>query len=236
MSAGTPVVFLPGLLCDAAVWAPQLPALGRSGTVVEYGGADSLVAMAEAAMAAAPAGRFALVGHSMGGRIAFEMLRRWPARIERVALLNTGVPALAAGAAGEAERAGRLALLDLARRDGMRAMAAEWSRGMLPPAALGGPVYETVLAMFGRRDPAIHEAQIQALLARPDATPVLGTINCPTLVLTGELDRWSTPDSHRAIHEAIRGSTLAVVPGCAHMSTLEAPEAVNAALAAWLAG
>ncbi len=230
----TPVVFLPGLLCDAAVWAPQLPALGRSATVVEYGLPESLEQMAETAIAAAPAGRFALAGHSMGGRVAFEVWRRWPERVERLALLNTGTAPLAAGAAGETERAGRLALLDLARREGMRAMAAEWCKGMLPPAALGGPVQAEVEAMFGRRNPAVHEAQIQALMARPDAGPLLATITCPTLVLTGELDRWSTPASHEAIHRAIAGSRLVVVPGVAHMSTLEAPAAVNVALAGWL--
>ncbi len=231
----TPIVFLPGLLCDAAVWAPQLPVLGRSATVVEYGRADSLAAMAEVAIAAAPAGRFALAGHSMGGRIAFELWRRCPDRVERLALLNTGSTPLPAGAAGEVERAGRLALLARARRDGMRAMAAEWAQGMLPPAALGGPAEAAVLDMFGRRDPEIQEAQIRALLNRPDAGPLLPTITCPTLVLTGALDRWSTPAAHRAMHEAIAGSRLVVVPDCAHMSTLEAPAAVNAALAAWLA-
>lgn len=233
--AATPIVFLPGLLCDAAVWAPQMAALGRSATVAAYGVADSIGAMAEIALAAAPPGRFALAGHSMGGRIALEVVRRAPERVERLALLDTGCHPLAAGDAGEAERAGRLKLLDLARRDGLRAMAAEWARGMLHPSRLGGTVFDAVLDMFERRTAEVFDAQIRALLARPDAVPVLKTLRCPTLLLTGDHDAWSPPSAHRAMHEGVPGSRLVVVPDCGHMSTLERPDAVTAALADWLA-
>lgn len=230
----TPLLLLPGLLCDAAVWAPQMAVLGRSATVVHYGRARSLTAMAETALAVAPPGRFALAGHSMGGRVALELHRLAPERIERLALLDTGCQPLAGGVAGEDERAGRLALLELARRDGMRAMARQWARGMLPPSQLDGPVFEAVLEMFERREPATFEAQIEALLARPDATLQLAHIACPTLLLTGAQDAWSPPAAHRAMHEAIAGSALVVVEDCAHMSTMEAPAAVNVALADWL--
>lgn len=231
----TPLLLLPGLLCDAAVWLPQMAALGRSATVVAYGERDSLAAMAQHALDVAPPGRFALAGHSMGGRVAFEVMRLAPGRVERLALLDTGCHPLAAGAAGESERAGRLRLLALAQRDGMRAMAAEWARGMVHPTRLGGPVFDAVLDMFERRTPAVFEAQIRALLDRPDAAPQLAAIGCPTLVLTGEHDAWSPPAAHRAMHEAIAGSRLVVVPDCGHMSTLEAPAAVTAAFADWLA-
>jgi pimeloyl-ACP methyl ester carboxylesterase len=226
----TPLLLLPGLLCDAAVWAP----LGLAGTVVDYGSADSLTGMAEIALAAAPRGRFAVAGHSMGGRVAFEMQRLAPERVDHLALLDTGCHPLAAGEAGEKERAGRLALLDLARREGMRTMAAEWARGMVHPSRIGGPVFDAVLDMFERRSPAIFEAQIHALLARPDAAPQLASITCPTLLLTGEHDAWSPPAAHRAMHEAIAGSRLVVVPGSGHMSPMEDPAAVRAALGDWL--
>jgi pimeloyl-ACP methyl ester carboxylesterase len=231
----TPLLLLPGLACDAAVWAPQMAALGRSATVVHYAGARSLTAMAEQALAVAPPGRFAVAGHSMGGRVAFELHRLAPGRVERLALLDTGCQPIATGAAGEAERAGRMALLDLARREGMRAMARQWARGMLHPARLDGPVFETVLEMFERRDPATFEAQIEALLERPDATAQLAQIACPTLLLTGAQDAWSPPAAHRAMQQAVRGARLVVVEDCGHMSTIEAPAAVNAALADWLA-
>lgn len=226
----TPLLLLPGLLCDAAVWAP----LGLAGTVVDYGGADSLTRMAEIALAAAPPGRVAVAGHSMGGRVAFEMLRLAPGRIDRVALLDTGCHALAAGDAGAKERAGRLALLEMARRHGMRTMAAEWARGMVHPSRVDGPVFDAVLDMFERRDPVVFEAQIQALLARPDAAPQLAAIRCPTLLLTGEHDAWSPPAQHRAMHERVAGSRLVVVADSGHMSPMEEPAAVRAALLDWL--
>jgi len=232
----TPVVFLPGLLCDAAVWAPQMAALGRSATVVHYGRANSLTSMAERALQAAPAGRFALAGHSMGGRVAFEVWRLAPERVERLALLDTGSHPLAEGAAGETERAGRLRLLAIARQGGMRTMAADWARGMVHESRVGGPVFEAVLDMFERSSADIFEAQIQALLTRPDATPQLASITCPTLLLAGEQDAWSPPEQHRRMQQAVNGAQLVVVPQCGHMSTLEAPAAVTAALAGWLTG
>jgi len=230
-----PLVLLPGLLCDAAVWAPQMAALDRSATVVHYGSANTLAAMAECALQAAPAGRFALAGHSMGGRVAFEVWRQAPERVERLALLDTGAKVLAEGAAGETERAGRLRLLALARAQGMRPMAADWARGMVHESRVGGPVFDAVLDMFERRDADVFEAQIQALLTRPDATPLLATITCPTLLLTGEQDAWASPEQHRQMQQAIAGAKLVVVPRCGHMSTLEEPAAVTAALATWLA-
>jgi len=226
---------LPGLLCDAAVWAPPLALLGRTGTSVDYGRARSLTEMAQIALAAAPPGRLAVAGHSMGGRVAFEVLRLAPERVERLALMDTGCHPLATGEAGAAERRGRHLLLALARREGMRAMARQWARGMVHPSRLDGPVFDAVLDMFERRDADTFEAQIEALLARPDATPQLAGIACPTLLLAGADDAWSPPAQHRAMQQAVRGAELVVVPECGHMSTMEAPQAVADALAAWLA-
>src|SRR5262245_30933036 len=91
--------------------------------------------MAERILAAAPP-RFALAGHSMGGRVALEVMARAPQRVTRLALLDTGYEALAPGEAGEKERAGRHRLLDIAQRDGMLPMARDWARGMVHPDRL----------------------------------------------------------------------------------------------------
>lgn len=228
-----PLLLLPGLLCDAAVWTPL--ASCRGGVVADYGSADSITAMAQAALAAAPPGRFAVAGHSMGGRVAFELLRLAPARVAGLALLDTGCHPLPPGEAGASERAGRLALLDLARQQGMRAMARQWALGMVHPTRVDTPLFEAVLDMLERRTVATFEAQIRALLARPDATPQLAGVRCPTLLLTGEQDGWSPPAQHHRMAEGIPGAQLVVVPDCGHMSTMEAPAAVDAALAGWLA-
>ena len=229
-------VLVPGLACDAAVWQPVLQALAdRARTWVPMGeGHDSIGAMADALLRDAPADRFALVGHSLGGRIALEVVRRAPQRVQRLALLDTGWQPLPAGAAGERECAQRLALVDLARREGMRAMGERWAPDMLHPAHIGTRVFDDVLAMVERQSVERFAAQQQALMQRPDATGVLDAIACPTLVLCGREDAWSPLSRHEAMAARIHGARLAVVEQCGHMSTMEQPRAVGAALAQWL--
>lgn len=230
------LMLLPGLNCDAAVWAPQVAALqGQANCVIPaWGLRDSLTAMAQQVLDEAPTERFAVAGHSMGGRVALEVLRLAPQRVERLALLSTGTHPLALGEAGEKEKAGRMALLKIAREQGMRAMAQEWAKGMVHPQRVGGPIFEQVQAMFDRGSAAQYAAQIQALLNRPDAAPLLSGIHCPTLVLTGREDGWSGPVQHEAMAAAIPGAQLVIVEDSGHMCTLEQPQAVSAALAQWL--
>jgi pimeloyl-ACP methyl ester carboxylesterase len=231
------LVLVPGLLCDAAVWAQQRAALAASAEIViaDHGTLDSLAAMA-ARVLASVSGRFAIAGHSMGGRVAFEVLRQSPARVTAVALLDTACRPLAPGAAGEQERHGRLALLAVARRDGMRAMAREWVRGMVHPRRLADrPLIDAILDMFERTTPDVFAAQIHALLSRPDARALLALIRCPTLVLCGAEDSWAPPAGHREMAAAIAGSTLVEIPDCGHMAPMEQPAQVSAALGAWLA-
>lgn len=230
------LMLLPGLNCDAAVWAPQVAALNSQAhcVVPAWGLRDSLTAMAEQALAEAPTERFALAGHSMGGRVALEVMRLAPQRVTHLALLDTGTHPLAAGEAGEKEKAGRLALLKIAREQGMRAMAREWAKGMVHPDRIGSPLFEEVLDMFDRGSAAQYAAQINALLNRLDATPLLATIQCPTLVLTGREDAWSGPAQHEAMAAAIAGAKLVIVEHSGHMTTMEQPQAVNRAFAEWL--
>jgi pimeloyl-ACP methyl ester carboxylesterase len=233
----TTLLLLPGLMCDRAVWQAQVEALSDCAVcrVPHYGALASLPAMAERVLRDAPDGPLAVAGHSMGGRVAFEMLRQAPQRIERLALLDTSYHPLPSGEAGEIERAGRYALLHTARTQGMRAMARDWAIGMVHPHRHGTPLFDAVLDMIERSTPEVFAAQIEALLARPDATALLGQIRCPTLVLCGREDGWSTPARHAFMHAAIAGSQLAVIEHCGHMSTMERPQAVTAALRAWLA-
>ncbi len=231
-----PLLLLPGLLCDRAVWQPQIDALAPHRChVVDYGPLDSLPAMAAHALAEAPPGPLSVAGHSMGGRVAFEIWRQAPERVARLALLDTSYHPLPDGAAGDAERAGRMALLSTARSRGMRAMAREWAVGMVHPSRHGTPLFDAVLDMLERKTPDHFAAQIQALLARPDASPLLATIRCPTLLLCGREDGWSPPSRHEHMHAHIAGSRLVVVEACGHMSTMEQPDAVSLAFADWLA-
>lgn len=232
------VVFLPGLLCDHAVWEPQIATLSRryDCIVADYGDADSITAMATSALRAAPR-RFSLVGHSMGGRVALEMIRRAPPRVTRLALLDTGYQSRPAGEVGEAEARKRYELLDIALSQGMRVMGREWVQGMVHPGRLSdGALIESILAMIERKTPGIFAAQINALLQRPDGEAVLRAIRCPTLVLCGRQDGWSPLLRHEEMARMIGGAALAVIEDSGHMVTMECPEAATAALVSWLAG
>lgn len=232
----TSLILVPGLLCDEAVWTHQSDALSALADVqiATNGSRDSLVTMAEAIIAQAPT-RFALAGHSMGGRVALEVVRRAPERVTALALLDTGYQPLAPGEAGEREVAARLALVEKARRRGMRAMGWEWLQGMVYPSRLSDAILvNAILDMIERRSPDLYAAQTRALIGRPDATGVLAKIRCPTLVLCGQEDLWSPPERHETLSNLIRGSSLTVVPYCGHMSTMEQPAAVSQALRDWL--
>jgi len=236
--SSTPVILVPGLMCDAAVWTDAVHGLADIATarVVDHGALDSLGAMAAAVLADAPP-RFALAGHSMGGRVALEVVRQAPERVQRLALLDTGYQALAEGEAGAKEVAGRQALLALAQQQGMRAMGRAWVQGMVHPDRLAdAALVDTILDMFERKTPALFAAQIQALIRRPDAESVLRELQCKTLVLCGQQDSWSPPERHAQMVALVRGGAeLVVVPQAGHMVTMEQPQAVVAALRAWLA-
>jgi pimeloyl-ACP methyl ester carboxylesterase len=231
------LILIPGLMCDATVWAPQVAGLEDLAQIriPDHGLADSLPAMAESILRQAPQ-RFAVAGHSMGGRVALELVRRASHRITGLALLDTSYLPRPEGAAGERELQERHKLLELAQREGMRAVGERWLRiPMVHPDRFGDrELLERILGMIEQRRPEQFAAQVRALLARPDATSLLGTIRCPTLVLCGKDDAWALLTAHRTMAALIPGSTLVSIPHCGHMSTLERPQPVNRALRAWL--
>jgi pimeloyl-ACP methyl ester carboxylesterase len=230
------LLLVPGLVCDRAAWEPMLHRLGAVADcrVHETGRDSSLGAMAERVLATAPAS-FALAGHSMGGRVALEIMRRAPQRVTRIALLDTGWRARPAGGAGDDERAGRHALLAIAREQGMREMGRTWVQRMVHPARLADErLMDAILDMIERQTPAQFAMQIEALLARPDAGNVLRGIRCPALVLCGRQDAWAALLQHEEMSAMVPGARLVVIDDCGHMSTMERPELVADALCAWL--
>ena len=223
------LLFLPGLACDARIYAPQLAAFPDSRAVDGYGAADSLVAMARTALDQAP-DSFDLFGHSMGGRIALEVVRLAPERVRRLALVSTGVHSLREG-----EAAKRQALQTIGWNHGFAKLIDEWLPPMVAEANRARPeIYEPLRQMNVEAGQQVFDAQIHALLNRPEVASLLPQIACPTLVMTGELDTWAGPEQHRQIAAAIPNSELVIVPGAGHMIQLEAPNAVNAAIARWL--
>ena len=222
------VLLLPGLMCDGVFWAPlqaQAPA-GLTCQVVDYGDADTLTAMAQAALAVAPP-NFALAAHSMGGRVAMEVVRLARARVQKLILMDTGYLPLAEGEAGEKERAGRMALLEVAKTNGVRAMCGEWLKGMVHPARLSDAgLLESITAMFARKSADRFAHQLNALLTRPDASPVLAGLQAmglPTLLLCGRQDAWASVAQHEAMQQLARHSSLSIIEDAGHMVLMERP-------------
>jgi pimeloyl-ACP methyl ester carboxylesterase len=227
-----PLLLLCGLLSDETIWAEVAQRLADAADIriVAFGGFSSIAGMAQHVLAVAPE-RFTMAGHSMGGRVALEVVRLAPERVSGVALLNTGVHARLAN---EQESRGRLARL--AYEQGMSALALDW----LPPMMGGSPAQTAelmpkLIQMVERSTPDDHAAQINALLHRPDAQPVLRTIKVPTLLLSGSNDTWSPLSQHEDMQRSVAHATLVEIKNAGHMAPIEQPGAVASALRDWLA-
>ena len=235
MTSPKTLLLLPGLLCDAVVWQEQRAALVDVECFVpDYGLEDSITKMAQAALASVSAPRFSLAGHSMGGRVALEIVRIAPERVERISLLDTGVAPIATGDAGLREIDGRMALLGIARAQGMRVMGKHWARGMVHPEHLNEPLFDEILSMIERKTPDEFAAQLNALIHRPDAGCVLSALQCPVLLLCGRQDAWSPLERHEDMQRQCPTARLVVVEDSGHMTTMEQPQVVSDALRAWM--
>jgi pimeloyl-ACP methyl ester carboxylesterase len=231
VSESLPVVLIPGLLLTPQLYAPQLEALWAEAPVLlaNHTRADSMAELARGILAQAPP-RFALVGLSMGGYIAFEILRQAPERVARLALLDTAArpdtPDIAAGRRTNMQLAqsGRLAEVV----DGLI------PRLVHPSRVTDAPLLDVIRRMGAQVGVAGYLRQQAAIIARPDSRPMLKDIRCPTLVLVGDADQLTPPERAQEIAAGVRGAELVIVPECGHLSTLERPELVTRALRSWL--
>ncbi len=231
MSA-VPLVLLPGLLCDEALWAPQVAALAdvADARVADLTRDDDIGAMAARVLAESPP-RFALAGLSMGGYVSFEVMRRAPGRVTHLALLDTSARP------DTPERAQlRRDFIALARSGGFRGLTPRLLPQWVHHSRMSDPRFvEAVTSMTLRvgRDAFIR--QQTAILGRPDSRPGLSRIRVPTLVLCGRQDQATPVEVAREIASDIEGARLVVVEECGHLATLERPDEVSSAMRAWLA-
>ena len=230
--AKIPLVLLPGLLCDAALWAPQLAGLAdlAAAKVADLTRDESLPGMAARVLAEAPS-RFALAGLSMGGYLAQEIMRRAPERVMRLALLDTS-----ARADTPERMAQRRGMIELARKGEFKGITPRLLPQWIHPDRLGDQALtRAVTEMTQRVGKDAYLRQMKAIMGRPDGRADLPRIGVPTLVLCGREDQATPLELHEEIAALIPGAALATIEHCGHLSTLEQPEAVNAALGAWLA-
>lgn len=229
----TPVVLVPGLLCTAEIFAPQVAALWPHGpvTVASTLEGTSMAEMAASILAAAPP-RFALAGLSMGGYVSLEILRQAPERVSRLALISTQARA----DAPEQVRL-RRTMVAQARGGGFEAVLAQAMRALPHPSRRTDPALGEINQRMGRVIGIEGFArQTEAIIARIDSRPHLSSISVPALVLVGDSDPLTPPARAKEMAGAIPGARLVVIPECGHVATLEQPEAVNRALVEWLTG
>jgi len=226
-----PVVLVPGLNCSARLYAEQIPALWRFGPVMvaDHTRDASIAAIAGQILANAPP-VFALVGLSLGGYIAFEIMRQAPQRVGRLALLDTSARPDTAELTAR-----RQAPMARARAGKLIEVADESFVFFVHPNRYGDVALRAVVrAMAEETGAEAYLRQQQAIIGRPDSRPMLGAIRCPTVMLVGEQDQGTPPELAREIAAGIAGARLVVVPDCGHLSTLERPQAVTKALVEWM--
>lgn len=222
------LVLLPGLICDERLWRDVMADLDARAMVADLTQDDSIAAMAARVLAAAPA-RFALAGLSMGGYVAFEIMRQAPERVTHLALLDTS-----ARADDEARKETRRKGIEMVGRGKFIGVSRGLLGSLVAPQHMGKPVARDVQAMSERVGQAAYLRQQVAIMNRVDSWPGLGDIAVPTLVGVGELDKMTPPELAEEIAAGIAGAELVRFPDSAHLPTMENPGVVVEAMRDWL--
>ena len=231
MAPVLPLVLIPGLLCSARLYVPQIAALWQFGpvTVADHRRDSTMEGIAKRILADAPP-RFALAGLSMGGYIAFAIVRMAPERVAKLALLDTS-----ARPDTTEQFAGREKFIGMAQAgkldDVVEILTPRFlHRNRSNDKSLKGIVRE----MATDTGAEAFVRQQRAIIARMDSRPSLASIRCPTMALVGDGDELTPPALSKEICSGISDARLVVVPDCGHLSTIEKPDAVNSAFTQWL--
>ncbi len=243
--SGPPIVLLHGFPLNHTIWAPQVEELSRDFQVVTpdlrgHGkseatlgvyGMDVFAQDLKALLDRLRIGRFILGGLSMGGYVAFAFLKQFAGSVQALILADSKAEADTAEAQTRREQQAQEAL-----QNGTGPIADRLILTMLTPEtregnkALAGKVYE----MMKLTNPVGVAGTLRGMAQRPDSTPLLASIRVPTLILVGEKDSTTPVGDARKIAAGIVGSELVVVPGAAHLTSLENPKSVNVAVRRFL--
>lgn len=225
------LVLLPGLLNDARLWQPVIAAVGDLADckVADLTRHDSVAALAADVLQQVTAEQFALIGFSMGGYVALEIMRQAPHRVSALALVDT-----TARPDSAESTAARRALMQLAQTDFPAVIDRLLPRQLHPSHLQDAHIIESIRAMAATAGKDTFERQQVAIIDRPDSRPSLRDIRCPTLILCGREDAITPLDAHREMARSIDAAELVVVDQCGHMSLLEQPASVSDAVRRWL--
>ena len=231
MDNSMPILLVPGLAGSPRIYAPVASAMWRLGpvTVANHIRDDNMGAIARRILAEAPP-RFALAGHSMGGYIAFEILRQAADRVAKLALINTQARPDTPEATAR-----RRALIARATGGEYRAVLDDLFPGFVHPSRREDGALRKLVHDMG--DDIGAEAFIRqqtAIMSRPDSRPTLASIKCPTLVLTGDEDNTIPNALSKEMADGIPGAKLVILPDCGHLPQIEQPQATADALVEWL--
>ncbi len=227
-----PLVLVPGLLCDAQLWQHQVEGLANCADIwiCDHTRCETMIGVAANVLADAPFASFALAGLSMGGYISLEIMRQAPQRVERLALLDTSARS---DLPEHIKR--RMALIDLAQQGNLSSVTDALLPLFIHPARLAEQALTlTIKSMASNIGKDAFIRQQKAIMSRADSRTLLATIDCPTWVLCGRQDALTPLALHEELGAGIKGARLEVLEDCGHLSTLERPTEVNAALRRWL--
>ena len=227
------ILLLPGLLNDASVFTDQVAALATVATVEvgDLSHAETIAELAASVLKLASAKRFVLLGLSMGGYVAFEIIRQAPERVAGLVLMDTTARPDTPEASAKRE-----ALIKLAASD-LDAVTEQLLPLLAHPERMNLPVVRGVIqSMASGLGAEVFARQQRAIIGRPDSRPTLASITCPTLVICGQDDLITPPELAAEIAEGIRHANLEIVADCGHLSPLDQPQAVSALLLDWIKG
>jgi pimeloyl-ACP methyl ester carboxylesterase len=227
------LALLPGLLCDARLWAHQARHLAELADpwIADLTAQDSIAAMADDVLARLPR-RFALAGLSMGGYVALEIVRRAPERVTRLCLIDTSARP---DTDDQAQRRRGLIAVAASAKGTFRGVTRRLLRFLVHPDRVSDPdLTGTIMTMAETVGRDAYIRQQRAIAGRPDFRPILPAIACPTMVICGRQDAVTPLDRSEEIAAAIPGARLAVIEDCGHLAALERPQAVTALMRLWL--
>lgn len=227
----TPILMIPGLNATPRVFQPHLELLWQYGpvTIAAPRQGNTMIEIAARILRDAPP-KFALGGFSMGGYVAFEILRQAPDRVLKLALIDTSARPDTAEASANRRRG--MALAQAGKLE--QAAANTFSNAVHPANRKNAELKALHLEMALANGVEAYINQQEAIISRPDSRPILPSIKVPTVVIVGDCDKITPPEVAREMAEAIPEATLEIIETSGHMALVEQPEQIRGALRGWL--